>query len=429
MRPAERAVLVSIVVIVAAALRVGFVTTAHVQAPLRVDAGQYAQYAVNLVEHGTYSLSEQTPPPPDSFRSPGYPLLLALCRLVGGEGGWYALARWLQIVLSTATVLFTYKLARVFLPFSAALVAAALAALSPHLVVAPAFILTECLSSFVVTLGLWLLARSERRRATVAAALVLGCAALCNETLVVLPVVCAFAIWLRDRRRALLALAIALVPFAGWQLRNKTTELHLSGSARATASISHGSYPGMVFEDPRYFGFPYREDPAQPEFGASWSKLFDVLGERVAERPWRYVSWYALEKPVWLWSWPLVQGSDVYVYPVGNSPYERQPVMAATHAVMRWLHVPVMLLAAAGALLAIVRGRRNAHWAAHAAGLVALFGTLAYLPVIPDPRYLQPFRPVLFTLCAASVPLLLAWLRRDRSAEAERSEPAAASAS
>ena len=175
----------------------------------------------------------------------------------------------------------------------------------------------------------------------------------------------------------------------------------------------------MVYEDPRYFGFPYREDPAQPEFGASWGNLFEVLGARVAERPLRYLQWYALQKPVWLWSWPLVQGRDVYVYPVGNSPYDTQPVMAATHTAMRWLHVPVMLLAAASALLAVARGRRNAHWAGHALGLVALLGTLAYLPVIPDPRYLQPLRPVLLTLAAASVPFALALLRRrDRGDEA-----------
>jgi hypothetical protein len=121
--------------------------------------------------------------------------------------------------------------------------------------------------------------------------------------------------------------------------------------------ISHGSYPGMVYQSQQYFGFPYKEDPEQPEFGASWSNLWNVLAPRVQQDPLRYAKWYIIDKPVWLWSWPLVQGTDVYVYPVANSPYERQPVMAATHWLMRWLHLPVMLLAFAGAVVSILRRR------------------------------------------------------------------------
>ena len=153
----------------------------------------------------------------------------------------------------------------------------------------------------------------------------------------------------------------------------------------------------------------------RPAFGSSWSDLFEVLGPRVAAEPLRYLKWYALDKPVWLWSWPLVQGTDVYVYPVGNSPYERQPVMAMTHTAMRWLHVPVMLLAFAGALLSVWRRRHEPSWCGPALGLVAVFGTLAYLPVIPDPRYLQPVRPVLFVLAGAAGSLVFGWMRSCRS--------------
>ncbi|MCA8967983.1 MAG: hypothetical protein KDC48_24090, partial [Planctomycetes bacterium] len=190
---------------------------------------------------------------------------------------------------------------------------------------------TECLTAFVVTAALWALGGAERAPRLLAGSLLLGVAPLCNETLVFLPLVVAAALWRTDRRRAFTVLAAALLPFAVWTARNQVTPLAIKGSARAVASISHGSYPGMVWQDPRYFGFPYREDPAQPQMAASWHDLFAVLGPRVAAEPLRYAKWYLLDKPVWLWSWPLVQGRDVYVYPVGNSPYERQPVMAASH--------------------------------------------------------------------------------------------------
>ena len=53
------------------------------------------------------------------------------------------------------------------------------------------------------------------------------------------------------------------------------------------------------------------------------------------------------------------------------------------------------------------------------AGL-AIFGTLAYLPVIPDPRYLQPFRPLLFVLGPAVLAALVAGvLQRTRGNKRE----------
>lgn len=425
MKKAERAVLVAIVVTIAVALRWGFLATAQQSNPLRADAGQYAQYAHNLVEHGVYSLAAgEDAPAPDSFRSPGYPLFLAACRVVGGDG-WIALAQTLQVVLGAATAWLVYRLARRFTSFAQALTAAALCALSPHLVVASAYVLTECLTTFVLIAGLTLFAGARDRPSRLAAsAFVLGCSVLCNETMLFVPFVLAWPLLRRHgMKRAALFVAVALIPFAGWSLRNQTTDLAMTGGARATASISHGSYPGMVYENPRLVGFPYHEDPAQPEFGASWSGLTDVLCERIAERPLRYASWYLLEKPLWLWRWDLVQGVDVYVYEVANSPYENQPVMAAVHWTMKALHVPLMFLAAGAALLLAWNPRRRIAPVPQALGLVAVFGTLAYLPVIPEPRYLQPFRPVIFVLAVVAAFAIVANLRRRSAAAVEHVVP------
>jgi len=416
-RTSERGVLVGIVVAIGLALRIAFVAVGDVQSPLRADAGQYAQYAKNLVDHGTFSLASSVPPAPDSFRSPGYPLVLAACRWLAGETGWLPFAIALQVALGGITVLLVYRIARGLGGFAPALLAAALTAASPHLVVSTAYVLTECVSTFLVALAVWLLLGAQGTGRRVASALVFGAAASCNETLVVLPIAAALAMWSRGRGATLAWLALALLPLGAWTLRNQLQPLALRGSERATASISHGSYPGMVFRDPRLLGFPYREDPAQPAFGASWSGIADVLGPRIAAEPLRYATWYVLEKPVWLWSWPLVQGRDVYVYDVANSPYERQPVMQASRAVMRWLHVPVML---AGALAAAVclwcRRRVGWQWTTLAAA-VAL-GTLAYVPVIPDPRYLQPLRPLVFVLAAVGGAAAIAWLARRRPSAA-----------
>jgi 4-amino-4-deoxy-L-arabinose transferase-like glycosyltransferase len=431
MRTAERTVLVGIVLAIAAALRIGFVATAQVQNPLRVDAGQYAQYAANLYAHGVFSLATEVPPAPDSFRSPGYPGFLWLCRCLGGDGGWMGTAIWLQVALGVITVLAVQRLAQRLCGFWPSLLAAGLAALSPHLVVSSAFVLTECVTTALVAVACWALLAAPgplgAGRLGIGA-LLLGAAVLCNETLVVLPPMLAWALWPQARGRAVLLLLLAWLPFAGWAVRNRVQPLARSGSERVTASISHGSYPGMVFRDPRHYGFPYREDPEQPAFGSSYADLWRVLGPRLAAEPWRYLLWYAVEKPVWLWRWDLVQGRDVCVYDVANSPYERHAVMQATHAGMRWLHLPVMLLAAAGALVSVLRHRRGGRWQLHALGLCALVGTLAYLPVIPDPRYLQPVRPLLFVLAAAALAGVVGLLGRRAVAASAPDAPAAPTA-
>jgi hypothetical protein len=405
-------VLVAFVVAVAALLRVSWVATAEVREPLRADAGEYARCAANLVEHGVYSLAHEVPPPPDSFRSPGYPLVLAALRLACGADHWMAAALFLQAGLGCATVLLAFALARSFLPFPAALAAAGLTALSPHLVVATGYVLTETVTGFAVALGLWLLARGLRRpdaQAPWLPGLAVGFAVLCNEALLPLPLALVWPLWrARSRRFALAFLLIAISPWLAWTARNAATDLARTGSERVVASVSHGSYPGMVFRDPRLRGFPYREDPEQPAYGSSWANLRAVWTQRAAAEPWRYAAWYLLQKPVWLWSWSHVQGRDVYVYEVTNPLYERQPVVSATRSLMTWLHVPVMLLAAATALLALRRGDATPR----VLGLTAVVATLSYLPVIPDPRYLQPFRPVLFVLAAAGLCRLLALARR-----------------
>ena len=419
--------LVGIVVAVAIALRWGFVATAIVPDPLRVDAGQYAQCAHNLVVHGVYSLSTEIPPLPDSFRSPGYPLFLAACRLVGGEANWMKWALALQVGLGSLTVLLCYRVARGCLSFAPALAASALCALSPHLVVSCAYVLTECVTAFVLALGLWLIGPAPERRAWRRAlgALVLGCAALCNETLVFVPVVAA---WPLLRRlgfwRTVGFLFLALLPLLAWTVRNQAQPLARTGGERMVASISHGSYPGMVFRDPRLVGMPYSEDPEQPAFGTSWGKLGEVLQRRVTEEPWRYASWYLLEKPLWLWRWDHVQGHGALVYDVSNSPYERQPVMAASQWLMRWLHVPVMLLAASGALVLALNRRRRFGFLAQVLGLLAVLGTLAYLPVIPDPRYLQPLRPFLFVLACGVAAAVARLVQRTRGCSREVSSAA-----
>ncbi|MGE3174555.1 MAG: glycosyltransferase family 39 protein [Planctomycetota bacterium] len=430
MRRAERAVVVGIVALTALGLRAWFVATSTVDNPLRADAGQYAQYAHNLLAHGTFSLDTAAPPRPDSFRSPGYPAFVAGLRALAGDG-WLTAVRQAQAVLGALLVPMTFWLARRRLPFAAALAASALVAVSPHLVAASGYLLTEALFATVLLLACCLLARAVDRPtagAAGAAGLALGTAALVNEALS--PLALLLPLLLRrplGGRGALVLFAAAALPLGAWSVRNHSQDLARTGGERVLASLSHGSYPGMLFASERYRYFPYAEDPEQPEFGASWPRFREVFAARVAERPARHLWWYCAEKPAWLWGWDIVQGAGpVYVYPVRHSILDEQPVVRTLAGVARWLHWPMVAACLFGIVLALRRGaasaadqRARSAWLRPMVVLLLWF-TAVYTMFVPDPRYLVPLRPLQAVVAAAAVTAL--WQRWSRRKGEGRSE-------
>lgn len=438
MKRAEQIVLLLILCAVAGVLRGGYVGTTIVKDPLRADAGQYAQSAENLLEHGTISVDDGPTPQPDSFRSPGYPVLIAAVRAVAGEG-WYEAVRWLQVVLGTALVPLTFWLARGYLGFAAAALVAGLVALSPHLVTSTSYVLTETTAAVLLCGGL--LALSRRRVRT--AGLVFGALFLVNEVWFPLPFL--LAPLLRDRRAALGFLLCFGALALPWLVRNQVNvpdDPDRAGSHRAIATMTHGTYVDWVHEDPRYRYSAYMEDPEQPRFSSSWSAFFEIFGARFAERPLRITAWYLFEKPYWLWSWSVLQGKgDVYIYPVAQSLYEEQFIAKATHRVMWVLHPITLVLALVGMLHLAWRGRRGrrqpsdpgttAHRTPWLVAVPILYATALYVAFAPWPRYSIPLRPELYTLAVwAAVAVVPNLVRRRDSAspasatEQRREEPA-----
>jgi hypothetical protein len=81
--------------------------------PIRADARQYVIYAYNLKNHGTFSQDFPSDRPvPDSLRSPGFPMLVAVAFWLGGEQGFYRWTRWLQVALGGLLVMVAFWLAR-----------------------------------------------------------------------------------------------------------------------------------------------------------------------------------------------------------------------------------------------------------------------------------------------------------------------------
>jgi hypothetical protein len=254
-----------------------------------------------------------------------------------------------------------------------------------------------------------------------------GAAYFVNETTLLLPIGLAVLFWatskgmFKCKAPALSAahMAIFLAVFVlfplGWSIRNHLSlpENAAKGSKRALATLSHGAYPGFVHENPKYKYYAYREDPRQPEFSSSIGSFAAIFWERAKDRPLRYLSWYLIEKPYYLWSWNILQGQgDVYVYPVRTSLFYRSAAANAARTVMKALHPLILLVSLAGLVLFVPGVRRFPRIPEERAVAMILFCILIYYTLLytvfaPWPRYSVPLRPFLYVWALWSSQVLL----------------------
>ena len=388
------------------------------------DAGEYLAYASNLVHKGVYSKSDPAGEPrPDSYRSPGYPLFLSAVLLTAGDAAALKIVIYIQTLLSATLVLLTYFAGRFMLsPFGAA-AAAALVAFSPHLVAMSNCVLSETLFAFMLLTALFFFQaalKSHSKMDFAVSGILFGYAYWVNEACLFLPVLLSMVALIRARLKKNEALSGPVLPglllmlglFSlfplSWNVRNAVSLPANAPRAgdRAAVTMSHGAYPGFIYKSPQYKRFPYREDPDQPEFGASFESFFHILWERSKAQPGRYLTWYLAGKPYYLWSWDIIQGvGDVYVYPVRSSLYQSSAFAAVTRGVMRALHPAVVALALIGVLLGLkalwdVRTGRSSDRSPIFVISVCCYFTLIYMVFAPWPRYSIPLRPELYLTAA-----------------------------
>ena len=430
------------VIVVAGFLRIGATSGTWVQHPVRADAADYLAYAYNLRNHGVYSrqFGEEVPTP-DALRSPGYPLfLIPFSAELPTEQSIY-LVTLVQAVLGTLTVLLAFLLFRTWLGEWSAVIAAMLTALSPHLVSAGTYVLTETLFCLALTALAFLASRLTSRSSFVqllVLGVVLGCSTLVRPSLqYFLPMLCILVAvpppppppqfgWRTGARMtAVVTLGFMLI-FAPWIARNVTTLGHPTDSQLTTNFLHHGMYPDFTYRDvARSYGYPYKFDPRSPEISASTGNALEAIVERFVEEPGRHLQWYLFGKPAAFLGWNIVNGyGDVFVYPVTETPYAADPVFVGTRAFMRLLHGPLMALALVGAALAwIPRSRRDADgtasMAARTCSAILLYFLAIHIVGAPFPRYAVPLRPLMFGLAlfaASTVLLTLLDARRSRRA-------------
>jgi len=127
------------------------------------DAPEYLRLSENLVRHHVFSQDSLPPYRPDIFRTPLYPLFLAVSRTILGTSLVWPLL--LQLLLSLATVWLTRRLAlELGLGSLRSSLAALLVGLSPNLALLSVMLVTETLFTLLLVVTLLLLNRFRLHR-------------------------------------------------------------------------------------------------------------------------------------------------------------------------------------------------------------------------------------------------------------------------
>jgi hypothetical protein len=204
--------------------------------PADDDTDVYAELARNLFHHGIFGFDTDGVIIPSLIRLPGYPLFLGLIFSVFGAGNFTAVLL-AQIGLDLLGCWLIASFVRDNVSGRAGTVAIFLAALCPFTAAYSAMALTECLSVFAVSLGLWATGRVLRSGFTDRGALLLTSVAMAMAMLLrpdgalLAAAVMLALLWyawrqgrpLAGMKTALLCGVLAVLPLAPWTVRNWKT--------------------------------------------------------------------------------------------------------------------------------------------------------------------------------------------------------------
>jgi hypothetical protein len=420
--------LLAVIVLAGTYLRVVATFNTNIDQPIWADARDYWVYAVNLSESGVFSrkiqqVNEAEEPTPDAVRAPGYPFMMATVMRLLPQQHWYGGVLWLQIVLGVGVIVLTFVLFRSLLPPLWALIPTGLTAVSPHLIMLGAYLLSETLFAFSL-LVMFLFIRRHIEQPGMGTAFfsgtLVGLITLIRAGLQYFSVPLAL-LYMANAPRAKRArvgtvFMLGFVIIVGaWGVRNLAVIDKWSDSTLQINFLHHGMYPGFMYRsDPATLGRPYRFDPTSGQINRTTGTILNEIWRRLRDEPARHVTWYLLVKPLSFWSWGFVQGSEsIFIYPVRYSPYHDQSVFVISRGFMRALHWPLVVLMLLGSVLVWLPGVRQLAtvqqvFLARAISLMLVYYTAIHVVGMPFPRYAVPLKPFLYGMAVVAC----SWLYR-----------------
>jgi 4-amino-4-deoxy-L-arabinose transferase-like glycosyltransferase len=413
-------------------IRFKMVSSTDLLIPLQDDAAEHYIYAYNLRHHQVYSRdvagleSSGSDIKPDALRNPGYPLLLSIFLYFPLAYHTVNLILFVQVIISTLTVVIAYFIYKRYLQRGWAELAAILTAISPHLVAMNIYLLTETLFCLALCGAAWAFTRLVHRPLlswSLILGAILGLANLTRPSLLFFPFLLSiFILWqFKSRQRAKLALMVLIgffIVMAPWHIRNLVALERWSDDRLQINFLHHGIYPDFMYNSQKEsYRYPYQFDPRSEEISRSTESVLSEIVDRFRREPIEHIAWYLLRKPMAFWSWDIVQGQgDVFVYAVSKTPYWDQPIFSVSHGFMRSLHALLVLLGLLGCVMAwlpavVQRLSPGGVATARFISLLLTYYTALHMLGFPEPRYSIPLRPFLYGMSLFAASMMWAHVR------------------
>ncbi len=422
---ARRTFWITVLLLVGGWFRLIAVDTTVIDTPLRADALDYYVSAHNLVHHGVYSRSQVTlidpsaKPVPDAYRAPGMALLIApFMHLSPQHMKIVGRVQLVNVAAGLVATVAIFLAAAAVLPLPAAVAVGLLTACSPQLISLSTYVLSETPAACLVAALLALAAVAPPADRRTRAGLFLALGAIVGFLSLFRPAFLAFAPLIglayagrgRAREAAILASLGAALVIAPWVVRNLVSVPAGEGPSLLANTMLEGAYRGYVFAgDPATFPYGAHADPRYRTLVVSPERVLREVVQRLAASPASQLTWYIVQKPVFLLQWSNVDGmGDVFVYPVTASPFLTNPLFVVVRAAYRFGHELLLLLGMIGAVAAWRATMTQAlgpqaQTVLRMASLLLAFVYLVHLPFFVAARYLAPVWPAIYLLAAFAV--------------------------
>ncbi len=290
----KRKIALSIVFLIALALRISFVCFTDTPEPT-FDAAGYDRAARNFLIHRVYSYHY---PAPTAYTVPGYPVFLSIIYAACGPSN-YTAVRLIQAILSTFLVLFVFLIARKVFDEPSAFTAAIIAAFYPPFIWVNTTLLTGPLLVLFTVFFLWMLLIAMEKNRFVPYALsglLLGITFLIKPKLALFPFfILSLGIW-KNRKQIrkftlnfFILIAAAISVLSPWIIRNYLMfERFIPFGTQGSNPLFQGSC--INYELP-FNPFSVGKD----EFERNKilrQKALENIKHNLKEKPFHYISWY-----------------------------------------------------------------------------------------------------------------------------------------
>jgi 4-amino-4-deoxy-L-arabinose transferase-like glycosyltransferase len=229
------------------------------------DELQYTQLASNLIENFSFSLEAEPPFEPTLYRTPGYPLFLALLSLISGKSILFI--KIFQFFLFGTNAYLLYHLAKCYIDEKTARIAAYFSLIYLPFVFLASFLLTETITIFLI-LSLFLLIKKYnwQNNAQILLDLIIGILMgvliLVRPTMSLIAIPLLLSFWLpyflktsllsfqKIFAKSFVFSCGILLVFAPWMIRNYSVTNHFTPLTLVTSSeslyVSSLQYKGKI---------------------------------------------------------------------------------------------------------------------------------------------------------------------------------------